>query len=325
MQPDYRTMRYRRCGRWGLKLPEVSLGCWHNFGGEADPATIEALLTRACELGVTHFDLANNYGPPPGSAEINVGRVLNGALKAHRDELIISSKAGYYMWPGPYGEWGTRKNLIASCDQSLKRLGLDYLDIFYHHRPDPDTPLEETLGALDTIVRSGRALYAGISNYGGDRASEANRLLADLGTPLLLHQPSYSMLNRGSERDLWPAARRHGFGIIAFSPLRQGQLTAKYIDAIPPDSRAASSSQFLNAAQITEDLRARLRALQEVAQQRGQSLAQLAIQWVLRDPVMTSALIGARTVAQLEENVAAVHGAAFDAAELARIEEILGG
>ncbi|NUP98954.1 MAG: aldo/keto reductase [Armatimonadetes bacterium] len=322
LAPAYDQMSYRRCGRSGLLLPAISLGCWHNFGDRADQAEAERMLLRSFELGITHFDLANNYGPPPGSAERNVGRVLNEQLAAHRDELIISSKAGFRMWPGPYGEWGSRKNIVASCDQSLKRLGLDYVDIFYHHRPDPDTPLDESLGALDYIVRSGRALYAGISNYRGDRAAEAARVLGDLGSPLLIHQQSYSLLNRGMEADLLPHAERLGFGVIAFCPLQQGLLTDKYLHGIPAESRAADPDGFLKVEAVTEAVVGKVRRLNEVAAERGQALVQMAVQWVIRGPV-TSALIGARNVAQIEQNVQALSAASFSSEELARIEAIL--
>ena len=323
MKPDYASMRYRRCGRSGLLLPELSLGCWHNFGARADADEARRMLLRSFELGITHFDLANNYGPPGGSAEETVGRVLADDLDAHRDELIISTKAGFYMWPGPYGEWGSRKNLIASCDQSLQRLGLDYVDIFYHHRPDPNTPLDETLGALDYIVSSGRALYAGISNYPGLKASEAYRGLKSLGTPLLIHQASYSMLNRGLEADLTPHAEALGFGIIAFCPLQQGILTSKYLNGIPAESRAKDPDGFLKEEHVTEQVVAKVRQLNDLATQRGQSLAQMALQWVLRLPTVTSALIGARTVKQIEENVGTLQGAAFATEELDQIEAIL--
>lgn len=323
MQPAYDTMTYRRCGRSGLRLPAISLGCWHNFGDQADPDVARDMLRRAFELGITHFDLANNYGPPPGSAETNVGRLLKSDFAGHRDELIISSKAGFGMWPGPYGDWGSRKYLIASCDQSLRRMGLDYFDIFYHHRPDPDTPLEETLGALDTLVKQGKALYAGISNYPGERAGAAAKVLRPMGTPLLIHQANYSMLNRGIERDLTAQAAEHGFGIIAFGPLRQGILSGKYLQGIPTDSRAASASPFLSADRIDEPTLQKVRELQALADERGQSLARMALQWVLRQPTVCSALIGASKVSQVEENVAALSDAALSAEELDRIDAIL--
>ncbi len=325
MQPDYASMTFRRCGRSGLRLPAISLGCWHNFGDQADFDTARQMLRRAFELGVTHFDLANNYGPPPGSAETNVGRLLQEDFGAHRDELIISSKAGFGMWPGPYGDWGSRKYLIASCDQSLQRMGLDYFDIFYHHRPDPDTPLEESLGALDTLVRQGKALYAGISNYAGERAGAAAKVLRQMGTPLLIHQANYSLLNRGIERDLTPQAAEHGFGIIAFGPLRQGILSGKYLQGIPADSRAASASPFLSADRIDEPTLNKVRALQQLADERGQSLARMALQWVLRQPTVCSALIGASRVSQIEENVAALSDAPLGHDELERIDGVLAG
>ena len=325
MQPAYDSMTYRRCGRSGLMLPGISLGCWHNFGGQADLDVARQMLRRAFELGVTHFDLANNYGPPPGSAETNVGRLLKEDFKAHRDELIISSKAGFGMWSGPYGDWGSRKYLIASCDQSLRRMGLDYFDIFYHHRPDPNTPLEESLGALDTLVKQGKALYAGISNYPGERAGAAARVLDGLGSSLLIHQANYSMLNRSIEGDLTRPAAERGFGIIAFGPLRQGILSGKYLDGIPEDSRAASSSPFLSADRIDDQTLNRVRSLQALAQERGQTLPRLALQWVLRQETICSALIGASRVSQIEENVAALSDPALTAEELARIDAILAG
>ena len=316
-------MLYRRCGRSGLKLPAISLGCWHNFGGQANPTEARQMLHRAFDLGITHFDLANNYGPPPGSAEEFVGKVLTEDFKAHRDELIISSKAGYLMWPGPYGEWGSRKNLLGSLDQSLRRLQLDYVDIFYSHRPDPDTPLEETIGALATAVQSGKALYAGISSYRGDRTDAAMKLARELRLPLIIHQPSYSMLNRWVEPDLLPVTKREGLGVIAFCPLAQGLLTNRYLTGIPADSRAASPSGFLKAAQVKPEIIAQVRQLAAIAQQRGQSMAQLALAWTLRDAAVTSALIGASRVSQIEENVAALSNLNFSAAELAEIDRIL--
>ena len=316
-------MLYRRCGRSGLKLPAISLGCWHNFGGQANPTEARQMLHRAFDLGITHFDLANNYGPPPGSAEEFVGKVLTEDFKAHRDELIISSKAGYLMWPGPYGEWGSRKNLLASLDQSLRRLQLDYVDIFYSHRPDPDTPLEETIGALATAVQSGKALYAGISSYRGDRTDAAMKLARELRLPLIIHQPSYSMLNRWVEPDLLPVTKREGLGVIAFCPLAQGLLTNRYLAGIPSDSRAASATGFLKAAQVKPEIIAKVRQLATIAQRRGQSMAQLALAWVLRDEVVTSALIGASRVSQIDDNVAALSNLKFEAAELAEIDRIL--
>ncbi|HEY8338599.1 MAG TPA: L-glyceraldehyde 3-phosphate reductase [Egibacteraceae bacterium] len=315
----YDTMVYRRCGRSGLRLPAVSLGFWHNFGDEQPLATQRAIVRRAFDLGITHFDLANNYGPPYGSAEINFGRIFAEDLRPYRDELIISTKAGYDMWPGPYGEWGSRKYLLASLDQSLARMGLEYVDIFYSHRFDPDTPLEETLGALDTAVRQGKALYVGISSYSAQRTREAVAILRDLGTPLLIHQPSYSMLNRWVEDGLLDTLDELGVGAIAFSPLAQGLLTSKYLDGIPEGARAARDSSF-KREWLTEENIARVRALDHIAQRRGQTLAQMAIAWVLRDPRVTSALIGASSVAQLEENVAALQRLDFTPEELAEID-----
>ncbi len=313
-------MPYRRCGRSGLQLPEISLGLWQNFGGETPLETQRAILRRAFDLGVTHFDLANNYGPPYGSAEANFGEILRGDLRAYRDELIISTKAGYDMWPGPYGEWGSRKYLLASLDQSLARMGLDYVDIFYSHRFDPDTPLEETMGALDTAVRSGRALYAGISSYSAERTSQAAAILRQLGTPLLIHQPSYSMLNRWVEGGLLDVLGAEGIGCIAFSPLAQGLLTGRYLNGIPAGSRASRGSS-LSADQLSAANLAHVRALANIATSRGQSLAQLALSWTLRDQRVTSALIGASSVAQLEENLAAADRSSFTADELAAIDK----
>ena len=315
----YQQIPYRRCGRSGLQLPEVSLGLWHNFGDEQPIATQRAILRRAFDLGVTHFDLANNYGPPYGSAEINFGRIFREDFRPYRDELVISTKAGYDMWPGPYGEWGSRKYLLASLDQSLARMGLDYVDIFYSHRFDPDTPLEETMGALDTAVRSGKALYAGISSYSAERTEEAARIGRQLGTPVLIHQPSYSMLNRWIEGGLLDVLEREGIGCIAFSPLAQGVLTGKYLDGIPAGSRASRDSS-LSSDQLGERTLGHVRALGEIARQRGQSLAQLALAWALRDKRVTSALIGASSVAQLEENVAAAGHSDFTSEELAAID-----
>ena len=315
----YESLRYRRCGRSGLLLPPLSLGLWHNFGGERPFETQRAIVRRAFDLGITHFDLANNYGPPYGSAEENFGRLLATDLRPYRDELVISTKAGYDMWPGPYGDHGSRKYLLASLDQSLGRMGLDYVDIFYSHRFDPDTPLEETMGALDAAVRSGKALYAGISSYSADRTREAARILAELGTPLLIHQPSYSMLNRWIEEDLLDAVGDLGVGVIAFSPLAQGVLTDRYLGGIPSDSRAAQGKS-LNPDSLTEDTLKHVRALSEIAQQRGQSVAQLALAWTLRDDRVTSALIGASSVAQLEDNLAAVRNLKFSPEELEAID-----
>ncbi|MFI7079581.1 L-glyceraldehyde 3-phosphate reductase [Micromonospora sp. NPDC049903] len=319
----YRTMTYRRSGRSGLRLPAVSLGLWHNFGPDRPFARQRDIVRRAFDLGVTHFDLANNYGPPPGAAEENFGRMLATDLKHYRDELVISSKAGYDMWPGPYGDGGSRKYLIASLDQSLRRMGLDYVDIFYSHRFDPDTPLEETMGALDAIVRSGKALYVGISNYDSAQTERAAAILRDLGTPLLINQPAYSMLDRWTERDgLLDTLERVGAGCIAFSPLAQGLLTDRYLDGIPDDSRVRTSV-FLNESSLDEQKMARIRALGGVAARRGQSLAQLALAWALRDPRMTSLIIGASSVAQLEANVAALENPDFTSEELAEIESHL--
>ncbi len=321
----YETMRYHRCGRSGLKLPAISLGLWHNFGGVDALENGRAMIHRAFDLGITHFDLANNYGPPPGSAEETFGRILRKDLAAHRDELIISSKAGYLMWPGPYGEWGSRKYLVASLDQSLKRLGLDYVDIFYHHRPDPETPLEETMGALDAIVRSGKALYAGISNYPAEPARAAAQLLRQLGTPGLIHQPSYSLFNRWVEDGLLDALADEGLGCIAFSPLAQGLLTDKYLRGIPENSRAGKPHGFLRPEHVTNEKLAQVKQLQSLAETRGQSLAQMALAWVLRHPGMTSALIGASRPSQIEDAVKALKNLAWRPDELQQIETILKG
>jgi len=316
----YDGRHYRRCGRSGLELPEVSLGLWQNFGDDSPVDTQRAILRRAFDLGVTHFDLANNYGPPYGTAEINFGRIMREDLRPYRDELIISTKAGWDMWPGPYGDRGSRKYLLASLDQSLARMGLGYVDIFYSHRADPDTPLEETMGALATAVSSGRALYAGISSYSPERTEQAAALLREMGTPLLIHQPSYSILNRWIEDGLLDTLEREGAGCIAFSPLAQGLLTAKYLDGIPAGSRASRSDSSLSADQLSEQNLARVRALNEVARARGQSLAQMALSWALRDNRVTSVLVGASSVAQLEENVAAAGQATFSTEELAAID-----
>jgi L-glyceraldehyde 3-phosphate reductase len=316
----YDRIPYRRCGRSGLKLPAVSLGLWHNFGDDKPLETQRAILRRAVDLGITHIDLANNYGPPYGSAEANFGRVLAQDLRPYRDELVISTKAGYDMWPGPYGEWGSRKYLTASLDQSLARLGLDYVDIFYSHRFDPETPLEETMGALDAAVRSGKALYAGISSYSPERTAQAAALLRDLGTPLLIHQPSYSMLNRWIEGGLLDVLGREGVGCIAFSPLAQGMLTDRYLNGIPADSRAAQGKSLATDL-LTEENLAHIRTLNEIARSRGQSLAQLALAWALRDERITSVLVGASSVAQLEDNVAAVDNLTFSADDLDRIDK----
>jgi L-glyceraldehyde 3-phosphate reductase len=319
----YGEMRYNRCGRSGLQLPAISLGLWHNFGGVDALENGRAMLRRAFDLGITHFDLANNYGPPPGSAEECFGRILKQDLAPHRDELVISSKAGWVMWPGPYGDWGSRKYLVASLDQSLRRMGLDYVDIFYHHRPDPQTPLEETMGALDFIVRSGRALYVGISSYGAEETHEAARILRRLGTPCLIHQPKYSMLVRTPELALLDALDLEGMGCIVFSPLAQGLLTDRYLKGIPEGSRA-SKGPFLKASDVTPERLAVIQKLDEVARGRGQTLAQLALAWVLRRPTVTSALIGASRVAQIEDAVGALRGLAFSEQELRAIDAILG-
>jgi L-glyceraldehyde 3-phosphate reductase len=313
-------MPYRRCGRSGIKLPEVSLGLWQNFGDGSPLATQRAILRRAFDLGVTHFDLANNYGPPYGSAEVNFGRIMREDFRPYRDELIISTKAGYDMWPGPYGEWGSRKYLLASLDQSLHRMGLEYVDIFYSHRFDPDTPLEETMGALDTAVKSGKALYAGISSYSPERTLDALSILRSLGTPLLIHQPSYSMLNRWIEGGLLDILGRDGVGCIAFSPLAQGVLTGKYLNGVPEGSRASLDGS-LSMNQLSEKTLAHVRALADVAAARGQTLAQMAISWVLRDQRVTSALIGASSVRQLEENLAAAGKTTFSTEEITRIDQ----
>jgi L-glyceraldehyde 3-phosphate reductase len=315
----YDDMPYRRCGRSGLQLPAVSLGLWQNFGADRPLETSRAILHRAFDLGITHFDLANNYGPPYGSAEATFGRILEQDLRPWRDELVISTKAGYDMWPGPYGDWGSRKYLLASLDQSLKRMGLDYVDIFYSHRLDPDTPLEETLGALDTAVRQGKALYAGISSYSAERTEEAIAILRDLGTPLLIHQPSYSLLNRWIEPDLLEVLGREDVGCIVFSPLAQGMLTDRYLDGIPEDSRAARG-ESLSKDMLSDENLASIRALNEIAKDRGQTLAQLALAWTLRDPRITSTLIGASSVAQLENNVGVLRRLDFADDELADID-----
>jgi L-glyceraldehyde 3-phosphate reductase len=316
----YDTMTYRRSGRSGLKLPVISLGLWHNFGDGRPADRQAAIVHRAFDLGVTHFDLANNYGPPPGSAERNFGRILDAGLRRHRDELVISTKAGYHMWNGPYGEWGSRKYLVSSLDQSLRRMGLDYVDVFYHHRPDPDTPLEETMGALDAVVRAGKALYAGISNYSSEQTARAARILRDLGTPLLIHQPSYSILNRWIEKDrLLDTLAAEGAGCIAFSPLQQGLLTDRYLGGIPTDSRVRTSV-FLDESALDNQTLARIHALNDIAKRRGQSLAQMALAWALRDPRMTSLIIGASSVAQLEDNVGAVRHLTLTDEELGDID-----
>jgi L-glyceraldehyde 3-phosphate reductase len=316
----YDTMTYRRAGRSGLKLPAISLGLWHNFGDGRPWDRQAEIVRRAFDLGVTHFDLANNYGPPPGSAESNFGRMLAGDLAHHRDEIVVSTKAGYNMWNGPYGEWGSRKYLVSSLDQSLKRLGLDYVDIFYHHRPDPETPLEETMGALDAVVRSGKALYVGISNYSAEQTAQAAAILQELGTPLLIHQPSYSILNRWIEKDnLLDTLERVGAGCIAFSPLQQGLLTDRYLGGIPDDSRVRTSV-FLNEKDLDSATMGRIQALNDIAKRRGQSLAQMALAWALRDQRMTSLIIGASSVEQLETNVAAVNNLGLADEEIREID-----
>jgi L-glyceraldehyde 3-phosphate reductase len=314
------AMPYRRCGRSGLQLPAISLGLWNNFGDDKPLETQRAIIRRAFDRGITHLDLANNYGPPPGSAEINFGRILREDLAPWRDELVISTKAGYDMWPGPYGEWGSRKYLLSSLDQSLERMGLDYVDIFYSHRFDPDTPLEETLGALDTAVRQGKALYVGISSYSGERTREAVRILRELGTPLLIHQPSYSLLNRWIEEEVLDVVGEEGAGLIAFSPLAQGMLTDRYLDGVPEGSRAAKGV-FLTEDMITDERLGHVRALNDIAKERGQSLAQMAVAWVLRDPRVTSALVGASSVAQLDDTLGALDRLDFSDEELATIDQ----
>lgn len=321
----YRSMQYRRTGRSGLRLPAISLGLWHNFGGVDTLENSRAMLRRAFDLGVTHFDLANNYGPPAGSAEENFGRILAQDFAPYRDELIISSKAGYYMWPGPYGEWGSRKYLVASLDQSLKRMGLDYVDIFYSHRPDPETPLEETMSALDHLVRQGKALYVGLSNYSAAQTAAAAKILSDLGTPCLIHQPKYHMFERWIEAELNDVLADKGIGCIAFSPLAQGLLTNRYLKEIPEDSRAAKPHGFLKTEQLTDETMSKVGALNALAEARGQSLAQMAIAWVLRLPTMTSALIGASSVKQLENSLAALDNLDFHDDEIQQIESILAG
>ncbi|GAB3968326.1 L-glyceraldehyde 3-phosphate reductase [Actinoallomurus acanthiterrae] len=315
----YESIPYRRTGRSGLKLPAVSLGLWHNFGDDKPLGTQRAILRRAFDLGVTHFDLANNYGPPYGSAETNFGRIFREDFRPYRDEIVLSTKAGYDMWPGPYGEWGSRKYLLASLDQSLKRMGVEYVDIFYSHRFDPETPLEETMGALDHAVRSGKALYAGISSYSAERTAEAAAILRDMGTPLLIHQPSYSMLNRWIEGGLLDTLGQEGVGCIAFSPLAQGMLTDKYLNGIPEGSRAGQGKS-LSPDLLTDEAISHIRALNEMAEKRGQSLAQMALAWTLRDQRVTSALIGASSVAQLEDSLGALRRLDFSDDELATID-----
>jgi L-glyceraldehyde 3-phosphate reductase len=319
----YEKMQYRRCGRSGLLLPAISLGLWHNFGGVDAFENSQAMLRRAFDLGITHFDLANNYGPPPGSAEENFGRILHGDFAAHRDELIISTKAGWGMWLGPYGDWGSRKYLLASLDQSLKRMKLEYVDIFYSHRPDPNTPVEETMSALNHAVRSGKALYAGISSYDATQTAAAAKVLDQLGTPCLIHQPKYSMFERSIESGVLHVLGKEGIGCIAFCPLAQGLLTDRYLKGIPADSRANKPHGFLKKNDISEGRLNQVRELNELAQTRGQSIAQMALAWVLREPRMTSALIGASRVEQVEQNVAALDNLQFSAGELQKIELIL--
>jgi L-glyceraldehyde 3-phosphate reductase len=318
----YDMMQYRRCGKSGVLLPAISLGLWHNFGGVDNFENERAMARRAFDLGITHFDLANNYGPPPGSAETNFGKILRLDFATHRDEMIISTKAGYDMWPGPYGNWGSRKYLLASLDQSLRRMGLEYVDIFYSHRPDPETPMEETMGALDAAVRRGKALYAGVSNYNASQTAAAVKILRELGTPCLIHQMKYSIFQRTPEQGLLDVLGQEGVGAIAFCPLAQGLLTDRYLKGIPADSRA-SREQFLKSSDIDEGRLKQIRALNELAAQRGQSLAQMALAWVLRDGRMTSALIGASRVEQIEQNVAALANLGFTAEELARIDGIV--
>lgn len=319
----YESMKYNRSGRSGLLLPAISLGLWHNFGGVDTFENGRNILRKAFDLGITHFDLANNYGPPAGSAEEMFGQMLKTDFAPYRDEMIISTKAGYYMWPGPYGDWGSRKYLISSLDQSLKRMGLDYVDVFYSHRPDPNTPLEETMGALDSIVRQGKALYVGISNYSAEQTEEAIKILNRLGTPLLIHQPKYSMFNRWIENGLQDVLQENGVGSIAFSPLAQGLLTNKYLSGIPADSRVAKPTGFLREEHVTSEVVERVRKLNNLAAERGQSLSQMALAWVLRGGKVTSVLIGASKISQVEENAEALNNLNFTMEELTRIEEIL--
>ncbi len=322
-QLRYEKMKYSRCGKSGLLLPKISLGLWHNFAGVDVYENSKEMVLRAFDLGITHFDLANNYGPPAGSAEETFGKILREELSAYRDQMIITSKAGYLMWPGPYGEWGSRKYLISSCDQSLKRLGVEYVDIFYSHRPDPDTPLEETMMALDQIVRSGKALYAGISNYDPEQSQQAFDILKSLGTPCVVHQPSYSMFNRWVEDGLLNVLEKNGVGSVVFSPLFQGLLTDKYLKGIPEGSRAAKPHGFLQSSQITEEKIDKIKALNLIAEKRGQKMAQLALCWVLRDPRVTSVIIGASKVSQIEDAVGILDNLEFSEEELIAIEEIL--
>ncbi len=319
----YKNMQYRRCGKSGIKLPAVSLGLWHNFGGVDVEENFRKILHLAFDSGITHFDLANNYGPPPGSAEENFGKLLKADFSGYRDEMIISSKAGYTMWDGPYGDWGSKKYLVASLDQSLKRMGLDYVDIFYHHRPDPETPLEETMQALDLIVRQGKALYAGISNYPAEEAAKAIAMLKKLGTPCLIHQPKYSMFERWVEGGLLDVLEKEGVGCIPFSPLAQGLLTNKYLHGIPEDSRAHKSTGFLQESQVTGERIDQVRKLNDIALQRGQTLAQMALSWLLKDPRVTSVLIGASRPAQLADSLKCLENIEFSGEELSKIESIL--
>lgn len=319
----YDKMLYRRCGKSGLRLPVVSMGLWHNFGGVDDFQTAKEIVFKSFDLGITHFDLANNYGPPPGSAEINFGKILNKEMSSHRDELIISTKAGYWMWDGPYGDWGSKKYLVSSLDQSLKRMRLDYVDIFYHHRPDPETPLEETMAALDLIVRQGKALYVGVSNYNADQTREAYKILKSMGTPILIHQPKYSMFVRWIEDGLIQTLEELGIGCISFSPLAQGLLTKKYFKGIPKNSRAAKKHGFLKKEEVTEETINKVKALNEIAGNRGQTISQLALAWNLRHSTMTTVLIGASSVKQVEENAAVINNLELSADELNSIENIL--
>lgn len=320
----YEEMKYTRCGRSGLFLPQVSLGLWHNFGTNADFENMQAMCHTAFDHGITHFDLANNYGPLPGAAEENFGKILKAGLGAYRDELVISTKAGYDMWPGPYGDWGSKKYLVASLDQSLKRMGLDYVDIYYHHRPDPETPLEETVRALDGIVKAGKALYVGISNYNKKQTIEAAAMFKELGTPFIINQRSYNMFNRAIEKDgLKDYAAANGIGIITFSPLAQGLLTDRYLHGIPEDSRVKTDGRFLNESSISEEALKKVRALNELARERGQTLAQMALSWILRDGDITSVLIGASKPSQILDNIGIIHSTAFTDEERAKIDEIL--
>ncbi|TFV94228.1 L-glyceraldehyde 3-phosphate reductase [Algoriphagus kandeliae] len=320
----YQEMKYRRTGKSGLMLPEISLGLWHNFGHNADFTLGRKIIRRAFDLGISHFDLANNYGPPYGSAEENFGRIFKKDLLPYRDELIISSKAGWDMWPGPYGNWGSKKYLIASCDQSLKRMGLDYVDIFYHHRPDPETPLEETMGALDQLVRQGKALYVGISQYSAEETARAYSILKEMGTPLLIHQPRYSMLDRWVEGGLLDVLEEKGIGSIAFSPLEQGLLTNKYLKGIPEDSRAAKDGRYLKPDQISGDKIQMIKKLNDIAISRGQTLAQMAIAWLLKDQRITSVLVGVSRPEQLDDNVASIKNSQFSDSEITEIKTIIG-